>query len=878
MTAPRSGGRKWSRWLVWGYLIALVISGLTRRFQDPTAPHSYQTTQSLLPVEGDLHVEGPEVRMAYADSGGDGIPVLLLHGSPVASSSLMDVHRALSARGYRVLTPDLPGFGRSSRDVPDYSVRAHARYVLSWLDSLAVSSAHFVAYSMSGGVALEAYRLEPERIRSVVMLSAIGVQELELTGDYYLNHAIHGLQLGSLWLVREAIPHFGFLDDAVLGVPYGRNFYETDQRPLRALLLTFAPPMRIVHGVSDQLVPYAAAVEHQRLVPQSELISMASQGHGLPFTAPDTTAALIHDFVAGVARGEIAGRASALPERVAAAARPFDPTSLPPPGRFAATILILLVALATMVSEDLASIGAGLMAARGTLTFPQAVMAALGGIVLGDISLYLAGRWIGRPLVHRAPFRWFISEDRLATGERWFREKGVQAVISARFLPGTRLPTYVAAGILKAPFFKFFGYFLIAALLWTPAIVGASMVLGQQVLGFYETFERFALWGVLGLVVVLLLVFRLGPLVATHQGRRRLVASWRRVTRWEFWPPWLFYPPVVAYCVWLGIRFRNLLAFASANPGIPYSGFIGESKASILNMLPSEWVAEFMKIEGVTPQKGLTLVHSFMGSRGLEYPVVLKPDVGERGRGVVLAHSDSDILSYFGATEVATIIQRFIPGPEFGVFFYRNPDTGQGKIFSITDKYFPTVSGDGHRTLQELILDDDRAVTMHRTYARINRSRLFSVPEEGDVVELAHIGTHSRGAVFLDGTQLINPELETAFLRIADSFDGFHFGRFDVRASSRETFLAGTDFKVIELNGVTSEATHIYHPGSSLLSAYRVLFAQWELAYRIGLNNIKAGAPRARFIPMIRALAQHARAIRIQTSGGSANSKSPDLD
>ena len=46
---------------------------------------------------------------------------------------------------------------------------------------------------------------------------------------------------------------------------------------------------------------------------------------------------------------------------------------------------------------------------------------------------------------------------------------------------------------------------------------------------------------------------------------------------------------------------------------------------------------------------------------------------------------------------------------------------------------------------------------------------------------------------------------------------------------------------IIEVNGVTSEATHIYDPSNSLLSAYRVLFAQWRYAFEIGVNNIRHG-------------------------------------
>jgi hypothetical protein len=54
-------------------------------------------------------------------------------------------------------------------------------------------------------------------------------------------------------------------------------------------------------------------------------------------------------------------------------------------------------------------------------------------------------------------------------------------------------------------------------------------------------------------------------------------------------------------------------------------------------------------------------------------------------------------------------------------------------------------------------------------------------------------------------------------------------------------FKAGRNFKIVELNGVTSEATHIYDPRNSLIDAYRVLFEQWRIAFEIGAKNRERG-------------------------------------
>lgn len=246
---------------------------------------------------------GTPVRLAYRDSAHDGagLPVMvLLHGSPGTSDVFLKLTPLLPP-GLRVIAPDLPGFGRSTRQVPDYSFRAHARYVLALLEELNIASAQIVGFSMGGGVALSMEDLAPERVRSIVMLSAIGVQEHELAGSYGWNHALHGAQLGALWLAREGLPHFGALDRWDLDMSYARNFFDSDQRPLRRILERYRGPLLIVHGTRDRNVPVAAALEHHRLAPQSELV-LLDDSHFITFRYPEVFAGTLGKFLQRHAR------------------------------------------------------------------------------------------------------------------------------------------------------------------------------------------------------------------------------------------------------------------------------------------------------------------------------------------------------------------------------------------------------------------------------------------------------------------------------------------------------------------------------------------------------------------------------------------------
>jgi hypothetical protein len=133
-------------------------------------------------------------------------------------------------------------------------------------------------------------------------------------------------------------------------------------------------------------------------------------------------------------------------------------------------------------------------------------------------------------------------------------------------------------------------------------------------------------------------------------------------------------------------------------------------------------------------------------------------------------------------------------------------------------------------------------------------------------MELGDCGSHCRGARFYDGGALLTPALEQAIEGIAARFDGFYFGRFDLRVPSRAALMRGEDITILELNGVTSEVTHIYDPGVSLIEAYRALFGQWRLAFEIGAANASRGARVWSLAELIGLVAAHAGSQRAVVS------------
>ncbi len=873
----RRGLRHRLVWIVAGYVFLLLLSHLVRRLQAVDPVPSGEIVQATVPaVKGEQQINQP-VTLAYQQFNSENNPgrpvIVLLHGSPGVSRDFKSLGPLLAPQ-YRLIVPDLPGFGQSTQNIPDYSFRAHARYVLELLDRLQVQRAHILGFSMGGGVALNLADIAPERVASITMLSAIGVQEMELFGDYHLNHAIHGLQLAGLWGIYEAVPQFGYFDGGMLSVSYARNFYDSDQRPLRRMLANYIGPMQIIHGRNDELVPVEAALEHQRLVAQSEL-HLLDENHFMVFAKGKMLAPLISGFVDRVESGAAGTRATADPARLAQAALPFDPANLPKMIGVAALVLLLLIIAATLVSEDLTTISVGVMVGQGRIGFLFGTTACFLGIFVGDVLLYLAGRGLGRPALTRAPLKWVLHPAAVERSSAWFAQKGVWVIAASRFIPGMRLPTYFAAGLLKTSFWWFAFYFALACAVWTPLLVGLSAFLGGEVVRNAVFGQQHFIIKTLVAGIILLFAIRLLLRGVTWRGRRMLVSAWRRLTRWEFWPMWAFYPPIICYLAWLAWKHRSLTLFTAANPAIPAGGVVGESKIEILNGLAAadDFIARAQLIPAAanpSPAIGerVEQAQRFMTAHQLTFPVVLKPDAGQRGSGVEVIRSAEQIQKFFQHCAADAIIQEYAPGEEFGVFYYRYPNEAQGRIFSITAKRFPKVTGDGVSTLEELILNDPRAVCLARFYCEKQQDHLWDIPARGEERQLVELGTHCRGAIFLDGSEVKTAALDTAIDRISQCFTGFYFGRYDIRAVSIEAFKQGRDFKVIELNGVTSEATHIYDPKNSLLEAYRVLFEQWRIAFEIGAQNQARGVKPATLSEIIRLVIQfrqHANATSLSS-------------
>lgn len=171
-------------------------------------------------------------------------------------------------------------------------------------------------------------------------------------------------------------------------------------------------------------------------------------------------------------------------------------------------LLPVAIIIGTFILEDAATILVGVMAADGTLSAPIGLASLYAGIVLGDFGLYA----LGRLTVSHKWVRRYVSHQRLDPFRDLLQRQLITAVISTRFLPGARLPTYLACGLFHVSFGRFALSVVIATAMWTTLLFGVAYAFGElttQWLGFLR-------WP--ASLLILILVLLVGRLAA-RRGR-----------------------------------------------------------------------------------------------------------------------------------------------------------------------------------------------------------------------------------------------------------------------------------------------------------------------------------------------------------------------
>lgn len=312
-----------------------------------------------------------------------------------------------------------------------------------------------------------------------------------------------------------------------------------------------------------------------------------------------------------------------------------------------------------------------------------------------------------------------------------------------------------------------------------------------------------------------------------------------RLLHWEYWPFHVVYVLTYPVFLWYCLMARSFFFYAAANPTIENGGFLMESKKKVYDLLPESVRPITLYYEAGTD---FQMICDEIKEHQLQYPLIVKPDIGCKGQGVVKAIDEAALENAIKKFSCAFLVQPFIAyQKEMGLFYIRYPNQPKGFISGIVEKEFVQVKGNGTSTVQELLVQNKRYVLQLKALQQLCADQMDIVPEKEETFLLLPFGNHARGALFLDASYSINQQLTDTINTICQQIDGFHYGRLDIKYESLEQLQQGKGFCIIELNGAGSEPTHIYDPKHSIFFAWKEIIRHWNMLYKVSILNKKLG-------------------------------------
>jgi pimeloyl-ACP methyl ester carboxylesterase len=265
------------------------------------------------------------VRVHYQEVGPEmGPPVLLIHGFCASNLVWSDVLLPLAAAGFRVIAPDLVGFGFSAKPRRgEYTIDAQARMITGLMDELGLRRAVLVGSSYGGAVAATCALDEPDRVERLVLVGAVTNDEakrqplLRLAASPLMGDLVSPLLIDSASLMRWRMKKMYVNANEHL---FDRQRVEAHYRPLRAsatqhaALLTLRrwrarrieeeahrikQPTLLIWGEGDPDIPLRHGQRLYELMPTARLLVFRRCGHLPQEEYPHEFARLVAEFAAG---------------------------------------------------------------------------------------------------------------------------------------------------------------------------------------------------------------------------------------------------------------------------------------------------------------------------------------------------------------------------------------------------------------------------------------------------------------------------------------------------------------------------------------------------------------------------------------------------
>ena len=313
----------------------------------------------------------------------------------------------------------------------------------------------------------------------------------------------------------------------------------------------------------------------------------------------------------------------------------------------------------------------------------------------------------------------------------------------------------------------------------------------------------------------------------------------QRITNWEAWPFKILYTPIAIFWLWYIIKSKAVWFFTPSNPKITFGGMEGEPKKEMYDLLPAHLYPPTFT---VLPAEEIIAVEQKLFLNGIDYPFIVKPEVG--GQGILLRKIDNakELEHYHAMMPWEYIVQQLVEySMEVSVFYIRHPKNTKGIITGFLQKIPLQVIGNGTDPLELLVKQHPKGKKLIRLLQPRHKESWTQIIPAGEKYILSYAANHNRGAQFIDLKNEIDDKLVTLFDGISSTGNEFYYGRYDIMCTNVKDFKSGKNFTILEYNGCGAEPNHFYDTGYTLPGAYREILKHWKALYEISKYNAASG-------------------------------------
>ena len=252
------------------------------------------------------------VRIHYQEAGDEKAPpMILIHGFISSTLIWSEVFLRLADAGFRVIAPDLPGYGYSDKPRGgEYTIEAQAGAVLGLMDRLGIEKAIVVGASYGGAIAAAMALDYPERVARLVLIGAVSSDQpkkkmlLRISRLPVIGDMLTPLFLGSRWVLRKRMEQMYArmargLDEQMLAA---RHHLLATSSAHRAMIRTvrrwsanriqrnahlIRQPTLLIWGEDDTHIPLSEGLRLRDAMPNARLIVFRKSGHLPPQEYPE---------------------------------------------------------------------------------------------------------------------------------------------------------------------------------------------------------------------------------------------------------------------------------------------------------------------------------------------------------------------------------------------------------------------------------------------------------------------------------------------------------------------------------------------------------------------------------------------------------------